>query len=145
MRWIAYRTGRVRTQDRDGDSHPSGITLSAAPTKASFLAGVQCARFDKQNLNLENITFFLLPTGRSYDYLATVYRRWAQLKFSRSRSVPTKQAGKFSRTNRERLELLPWKQHCSSRPGYWLELHRAIRRPFLGVCSAGVIAGQGIR
>jgi hypothetical protein len=31
----------------------SGITLGAAPTKASFLAGVQCARFDKQNLSLE--------------------------------------------------------------------------------------------
>jgi hypothetical protein len=103
----------------------SGITLGAAPTKAS------CARFDKQNLSLENITFFLLPTGRGYEYLATVYRRWAQLKFSRSRSVPTKQAGKFSRTDRERLELLPWKQHCSSRPGYWLELHRAIRAYFL--------------
>jgi hypothetical protein len=43
--------------------------------------------------------------------------------------------------DRERLQLLPWKQHCSSRPGYWLELHRAIRRPFLVVCSAGVIAG----
>jgi len=50
-----------------------GITLGAAPTKASFLAGVRCARFDKQNLSLENITFFLLPTGRSYNYLATAY------------------------------------------------------------------------
>jgi hypothetical protein len=58
--------------------------------------------------------------------------------------VPTRQAGKFSKTDRERLQLLPWKQHCSSRPGYWPELHRAIRQPFLGVCSAGVIAGQGI-
>jgi hypothetical protein len=40
-----------------------GITLGAA------------AWFDKQNLSLENITFFLLPTGRGYDYLATVYQR----------------------------------------------------------------------
>jgi hypothetical protein len=105
---------------------------------------MRCARFDKQNLSLENITFLLLPTGRGYDHLTTVYRRWAQAKYSRSRSVRTIQARKFSRTDRERLELLPWTQYCSSRPGYWPELHRAIRRHFLEGYSAGVIAGQGM-
>jgi hypothetical protein len=44
-----------------------GITLSAAPTKASY------AWFNKQNLSLKNITFFLLPIGCGYDYLAMVY------------------------------------------------------------------------